>query len=747
MQIDEFRRILTTFADEEANVDLRHGTLVVQVREELIEATVSSRAGDLVVEEHGEELSAAAWLVKRVARLPVLADRILSYVQEVPNFVTTAGHLVDSPDLASHGDRGVAVTDVSRECLSLLDRHLAGSTTVTYLTSDAGEGKTSLIRQLARAQAEAYSRKKTDWLLVPIPLGGRTFLRFDDVVIAALVNRLRFQLLYYESFIELVRMGVIVPAFDGFEEMIVESSSGEAVSALGNLVRSLAGSGTILIAARKAYFDYHSLRTQARLFDAIGHQSVVFTRLSLERWRKAHFLDYSRKRIPNAEQVYQAVAERLRPEHPLLTRAVLVRRLIDVAVTLNGVSELLERIGNEPQNYFFQFVNALVEREAGEKWIDKSGEPHQRLLSVEEHHELLGMVALEMWRSASSELRKDVLGVIAEVFCESKGKAPVLARQIGQRLLEHAMLVTGRTTAGALAFDHEEFEEFYLGEALGALLVGDDEGELRAVLLVGVLSLASADQAVLKVMRSDGDVNRAIARLQALCSRDSRMSVIRENCGLLVLGLAEGVENVSVAGMNFPEEALRGRSLKHLTVEGGHFQPTSLAGTRLEECRFVECRFERLELAPRALLSARMSDCEVGSLVLLERDQQLYDPISIRAALVEAGIKDDEPSEQLPEAREMEWRLRLVETLIRIFMRATQVNERAIRKRFGTRASDFFDRVLPDLLKYRIVEEVPYQGGGVQLRFRLTVPMTLLQAALEESKGDYKRFLEAVSDS
>ena len=105
MQIDEFRRILTTFADEEANVDLRHGTLVVQVREELIEATVSSRAGDLVVEEHGEELSAAAWLVKRVARLPVLADRILSYVQEVPNFVTTAGHLVDSPDLASHGDR------------------------------------------------------------------------------------------------------------------------------------------------------------------------------------------------------------------------------------------------------------------------------------------------------------------------------------------------------------------------------------------------------------------------------------------------------------------------------------------------------------------------------------------------------------------------------------------------------------------------------------------------------------------
>ena len=114
---------------------------------------------------------------------------------------------------------------------------------------------------------------------------------------------------------------------------------------------------------------------------------------------------------------------------------------------------------------------------------------------------------------------------------------------------------------------------------------------------------------------------------------------------------------------------------------------------------------------------------------------------------MEVGIKDDELSEQLPEAREMDWQLRLVERLIRIFLRTTQVNEGAIRKRFGTRASDFLDRVLPDLLKYRIVEEVRYQGGGVQLRFRLTVPMTLLQAALEESKGDYKRFLESVSDS
>src|SRR4029077_1840672 len=98
---------------------------------------------------------------------------------------------------------------------TVLSRRPAGATSVLYLTSDAGEGKTTLINHLALKQAQRYKEKTTDWLLVPIPLGGRTFLRFDDVVVAALVNRLRFQLFYYDAFLELVRLGVLVPAFAG----------------------------------------------------------------------------------------------------------------------------------------------------------------------------------------------------------------------------------------------------------------------------------------------------------------------------------------------------------------------------------------------------------------------------------------------------------------------------------------------------------------------------------------------------
>jgi hypothetical protein len=375
MLIEDFRRILSAFADSRADLDIARGTLLVQIRDEVIEARITQRAGDLVVEEGGQQSTAAQWLINRIARIPLLADRILSYVAPPENFVTPSGQLIDQPDFAaSMSDE--EQSDAVAAAMRVLSRRPAGTASVLYLTSDAGEGKTTLINHLAIQQAKKYKEKTSDWILVPIPLGGRTFLRFDDVVIAALVNRLRFQLFYYEGFLELVRLGILVPAFDGFEEMIIESSAGEAISALGNLVRSLRSEGSVLIAARKAFFDYQSFRTQAHLFDAIGGDSVSFARLALSRWTKSQFLDYGiRSGLTHPEATYKAVSKRLHPQHPLLTRAVLVRRLVDVAKQVPDLTSLLELIGTTPQHYFFQFVNALVEREANDKWLDQSGDP------------------------------------------------------------------------------------------------------------------------------------------------------------------------------------------------------------------------------------------------------------------------------------------------------------------------------------------------------------------------------------
>ncbi len=747
MLLDDFRRVLTAFADNEADLDITKGALLLEIRDELIEANLYQQGGQLILDEQGQRLPAFNWLVNRIARVPLLADRILAYVSETEGFVTPSGQLLDQPDFAASSEDRLCqnATDCA---LEVLRRRRAGTTSVLYLTSDAGEGKTTLINYLARYQAMQFKAKRADWLLVPIPLGGRTFLRFDDVVVAALVNRLRFQLLYYDAFIELIRLGVIVPAFDGFEEMIIASSSGEAISALGNLVRSLSSSGTVVIAARKAYFDYHNFKAQARLFDAVGKDSVAFARLALNRWSQNQFLKYAEKRgLQDPDTVYGTVANRLGANHPLLTRAVLARRLVDVAHGPTGLPGLLEQIGNAPQHYFFQFVNTIVEREAHEKWIDQSGEPRQPLLTVEEHHELLGIIANEMWLSETDSLRPDLLEEIAGMFAETQKKPPAIARQIGERLKQHALLVSDRST-GALSFDHEDFRAFYLGEAVGAAMNRCAYTDLRSQLQAGLLSRTAVDEAVLHVRRLEGSAPASLSVLQELASKESAASVVRENCGTLSIALAQELENLELRDMVFPEDALRGRTLSGLTIRDSYFQGSSLAGAELQDCCFQNCRFDRLELdADTRISSSTLDGCEVTVLARIERDEQFFDPSQINVSLSDSGFRvigPDQEKTRTARPAEPDEQLRLVERMMRIFLRANQVNEDVIRTKLGVKATPFFDNILPRLLKLGMLEEIRHRGAGNKRRFKLRIQMHKLHDALSKCGGNFERFLRLV---
>ena len=80
MQFNDFKRIVTCFADRVEDVDTRRGELLVQIRDETITARLHQRPEGLLVEELDDRMPAVAWIVKRLARIPLLADRICSYV-------------------------------------------------------------------------------------------------------------------------------------------------------------------------------------------------------------------------------------------------------------------------------------------------------------------------------------------------------------------------------------------------------------------------------------------------------------------------------------------------------------------------------------------------------------------------------------------------------------------------------------------------------------------------------------------
>lgn len=757
MNLTEFRRIITAFADEPSDVDIRLGKLVSQIRDEVIEVNIQFSGDEdqnLRVVENGQEYPARLWLMNRVARLPQLADRIISTFDQTATaivklpFVAPSGRMTE--ELTSSGDVDVPVDDVVDVLVRQASAPLPGATSVLYLTSDAGEGKTTVINRASIIQAHRFKNKETFSLIVPIPLSGRAFLTFDDAVIACLVNKLRFNYLYFDAFMELVKLGVVVPAFDGYEEMLVEGSRGEAVSALGTLVQRLDSSGTIVVAARKAFFEYLSFRTQARLLDALGDRSAAFARLAISRWNKQQFCEYGRLRCSeNPESVFETVAMRLGEDHPILTRAVLVRRLFDV---LEGADThaLADLLGSSPQDYFFTFVDAIVRREASEKWLARvSGEVMEPLLQQSEHHQLLAQIALEMWQSSSTSIRYDVLDVVVEIFCEGLKKTGAVTRQVKERIKQHSLLSSETARGQGIGFDHEDFQNFYLGEGLGLILSRIAIPDIRSLLSVNIVPAATVEQAVQCCIRHGADLASILCALASINQSEIGYSFCKENCGHLTIRLLEckkedGVASVS-RDMYFPSNSFGGRSIKHARFERCHFQPTILVKNSAIDVDFVDCEFERLEvdsMDSTSLCGMSFIRCHIASILTKSNEELMYDPVMIDDKLQSIGatIADGAPAVKSPGI--IDDRLKLVERFLRVFLRHTHVDEDAIRVRLGKGySSTFFDVVLPHLLSKSVLEQVPWRGQGVQMRFKLARPMSEVDAALEKAGGSFDKFL------
>jgi hypothetical protein len=750
MDAEQVRRVLTAFADKQADLDLDRGHLLVQVHDDLISAEAVVREGGVVVSEGGLETTAERWLVTRIGRIPQLADRIVEYVPIEQHFVTPSGTLLDDLEKAPQEDE-VDRDDALATAQEILNRRPAGASRVLYLTSDAGEGKTTLINQIAHMQAAAYKRKEVDWLLVPITLGGRPFIRLDDVVIAALVNRLRFQFLYYEAFLELVRMGVLVPALDGFEEMFVEGSSGEAVSALGNLLKALQSSGTVLISARKAYFEYKSFDTQARLFDSVSPSVASYARIALQRWSSAKFLSYCTKRgVRNGQEIYDAVTEVLTPGHPLVSRPVLVKRLLDVATAVSGRENLVRVLRADPSEYFGRFVRAIIEREVEQKWIDRSGEPARPLLTLDQHEDILAAIATEMWNSSTSALSPDVLDVVTDIFCEDRRMPVQVTRQVKERVKQHALIVSPDGRGQRFAFDHEEFWHYFLGKGVAQCVSTDDVAEMRQILRSAPLPGLSADVAAHELSSTASTVKETAGRLQEACETEGAASYLKENCGALLVRFLDGKDagGTHIHDVTFPAESLQGRQLENARFRACYFEPSLLQGTRIVRCAFEECTFERLELSSEAVIEeAQLTKCAVRCVVPPESDRQIFEPAQIDSMLSRSGfsVVSVAPVSGALAPEEADEELVQAERAIRSFMRATQINENVFRQRLGQRGQYFMEEVLPVLLEAGIMREVPYLGAGRQRRFRLNVPMRRIDEALLGSGGRFDLFVKLVS--
>jgi hypothetical protein len=753
MNLATLKDVLMAFADDRADLIVDKSRLLVQIQGELISATTTIREGTLYVTEDGQTQPATRWVADRVAQLPLVADRIASILPENPRFVRPRGLLLDQLEEAPE-EAPQPVADALAAVTEFLGRRPAGMCSVLYLTSDAGEGKTTLINTLARRQAVAYKERATDWLLLPFSLGGNPFLRLDNVIAAGLLNQLRIRRFYLDAFLQLVRLGYIVPALDGFEEVFVETS-GEAVSSLGNLISDLRGEGTLLIAARTAYFEIKRLDRHARLFDAIPSFEVGFGKISLLRWGRGEFVAYCKNAgVNNPDSLYDDLARRLQPDHPLLTRPFFVCRIAELAQTAAG-AQFLQAVEPQVQETFRPFVDRILEREVREKWIDKYNQPAEPLLDVSEHHELLRLLAEEMWTSKRGSLPKDTADFLVDIYCESRKKSPSITRQVKERLPNHALLVAG--AAGTqISFDHEHFREFFLGEQLGEYIRVRSASDIRKLLRVDSLPPWTLDSAVAFALRSHESPASLIAAISEVAATEGPTSFVRENGGGLCLRLAEKWEGPGapavISSMVLPQNALAGRILNNVQFESCYFRTTAVP-ERSREVAFKKCEFEHIEAESSfSFEGITFEDCAVHGLTITSGEQAVdfYDPADIETYLARSRatlIKANQRSLVRNELPVDDSEIKIVRKLLVVFRRANQVSEHVIRLRLGMHASRFFDHMKSELLQAGVLIPVKHRGGAVKDRFRLGRSMATIAAALAESRGSYPAFLAKMRSS
>jgi hypothetical protein len=747
MNSTEFIKIIKTFADDPNKIERDTNSLLFEIHNETIVITTRTKDMTLLICEDEIEQTAEKWIVSRLAKLNQLADRIIDYIEIEKSFITPRGLFLDQIE-KNPDEKERDVEDTSDAISNYFSEPSTLSSNVLYLTSDAGDGKSTLINHLALKQAKEFKQKKTGWLLLPIELGGRPFLRFDDIVIASLVNRFRFSHLYYNSFLELVKLGVIVPAFDGFEEMFVEASTGEALSALGNLMNELNSTGNILIAARKAYFDYKSFTNQARLFDTIKTNYITFSKLTIKRWNKKEFINYAEKRnLLDAEEIYNVMEGRLGYNHPIITRPVLVKQLLDIFTSDNDYDELLKKIGKNPHDYFSHFVEAIIEREATLKWIDRSGgDTYTPLITTSQHHDILALIAQEMWLNDTEDLSSDIFDLISELFSEEHNLQPSIANQVKERIKQHALIVSSIQKKNKFSFDHDEFRQYFLGESIARILIKKQISDIVNLFRKALVPQQAIETTIHYIKTTGPNIYDILELLNSINSNASDTSYVKMNCGSFVCRLinAHFEKTIILKNYSFPADSLLLKDISGITFVNCVFETTSLENTSLKNCKFENCVFSQIEIYE----STEFEDIDFintsCSVIYLDKNEiSIYDPKQIISVLMNHSIRYPNEKIDIPsKILDIDENLKICDRIFRKFLRSTYLNEAIFKMRLGEHAQYFFDTILPDLLKHNILEETEYVGSGRQRRFKLNVKMEIIENNFKECNGDYNHFLD-----
>lgn len=749
MDFESIRQELSAFADDDEELLLDDaGDLLMHRGGVEVQARLSwGPSGSPMVEIDGQSITYRDFLVRRLGQLDVLATRLVEKRPGVPAFVNASASLETADD-----DRAelTALEALQSQCIDAQGFR----SRVCFITADAGQGKTALLKEFQATTASKFLAGESPFLFWHVDLQGRQLLRLSEALMGDLAE-LRVAGLWMPAILRMIRSRALVLAIDGFDELAAEQGGSDALGSLATLVQQMQGEGVVVAASRRAFFDTGDYLRRAGLFGRVVAEPCEFNQITLSDWERKDALLYlqsveiSGRRFAEPVKTYEEIVDCLggAPDHPMVSKPFLLSHIARGLLDYELSPAEFVRPPGDPMEGVAAVVHAFVSREVTHKWIYRdSGEPY---LSEEQHMRFLADVAEEMYRAGKDRLPLELVETLASMRLDEWGIDPDRQRQVMEMVRMHALLQPPtEADARHRSFDHPEFKDYFVAIALRNHLadaeIGDGSSGAAEYLSIAQVSDSSA-RYVRGMLSADVDLVAVARTLAAEADAQIRSTFLQVNAGTLIPALLNDVIPTNpepvVGRAIYSSLVFEGTKLTNLTIERGTMLNVSLRDVSWSSVTLDRCDLGELTIHDDTHLSdVSLRDCRIEGVRRFSGDEEVeraYAPSRVQNLLADAGftIQDALPDHDqlsLPDPPELAHARRFLQ----LFSRSNLVRDDVLERRFRGEHKWVIEEMIPVFVANEILEEKTWRGKGSHRIWVMGYPLQAVLEAEEGGKGE-----------
>ncbi|WP_147795613.1 NACHT domain-containing NTPase [Cellulomonas sp. Y8] len=503
------------------------------------------------------------------------------------------------PPIRSTDENGRPQLLTGSQAILELTEPRGDSTRLLFLMGDPGVGKSYLLEEVARQAATDFLSGTAEHLFLIVSAKDRALVQMSDAITSVLANDLDVGYINYSRLVVLVRARLIRLVVDGFDEMVGgQGTYAEAFGSLASLIDQLDGSGSLVAAARSSYYEQKFIDEVDRLDSEKVAATLAFEPAEVIDWSFDDISIYL-DRVVEAGVIPSQRAESLKHFYRDLPgeREVLKKPLFVNQMALSG--DALPPLTG-PDDPIESLVDSYIRREVESKIA--VGERDK--IGLGEFAGFLQELARTMWTQETTFLSQTEVDEVAEIWAEMLEFTEEGRGAFREIAVSRACLQAG-PRPHTVAFEHELFQNVFLGREVSAVLFQDSGSELFGIpeRRIPIDSGAVAARRLLKTMSRqdlvDGMVDMPLPLLRA--------SIVSE---VMCARQQSDESRLDVRDIYLGDVAMKRRSVVSCDMQRVTFDSTDLQGTVFVDCTAEDVSFTSVTLTEYTRLEIRGAECE-----------------------------------------------------------------------------------------------------------------------------------------